>query len=107
MWQGAAKADFIVTFTDGTSYKARIVSLVDDCSRFILAALVEVTESLMVLCKTFYNAAARYGLTDSFYADRGSLYDVYIFRQGLAHLGVRRINAKEINPSASRRSRNS
>ena len=100
MWQGDAKADFTVTFTDGTSHKVRIVSLIDDCSRFILAALVVATESLAAVCRTFYNAAARYGLPDSFYADRGSPYDAYVFRQGLALLGVRRINTKARNPSA-------
>jgi transposase InsO family protein len=100
MWQGDAKADFTVTFTDGTSHKVRIVSLIDDCSRFILAALVVASESLVAVCKTFYNAAARYGLPDSFYADRGSPYDAYVFRQGLALLGVRRINTRARNPAA-------
>jgi transposase InsO family protein len=100
MWQGDAKADFIVTFTDGTSHKVRIVSLIDDCSRFILAALVVASESLVAVCRTFYSAAARYGLPDSFYADRGSPYDAYVFRQGLAVLGVRRINTRARNPSA-------
>jgi transposase InsO family protein len=100
MWQGDAKADFTVIFTDGTSHKVRIVSLIDDCSRFILAALVVASESLVAVCKTFCNAAARYGLPDSFYADRGSPYDAYVFRQGLALLGVRRINTRCRNPSA-------
>jgi transposase InsO family protein len=100
MWQGDAKADFTVRFTDGSSHKVRIVSLIDDCSRFILAALVVASESLVAVCKTFFNAAARYGLPDSFYADRGSPYDAYVFRQGLALLGVRRINTRAANPSA-------
>jgi len=100
MWQGDAKADFTVTFIDGTSHKVRIVSLVDDCSRFILAALIVASESLLAVCKAFFSATARYGLPDSFYADRGSPYDAYVFRQGLALLGIRRINTKARNPSA-------
>jgi hypothetical protein len=100
MWQGDAKADFTVTFTDGTSHRVRIISLIDDCSRFILAALVVASESLVAVCRIVYIAVARYGLPDSFYADRGSLYDAYVFLQGLGVLGVRRINTKARNPSA-------
>lgn len=100
MWQGDAKADFTVTFTDGTSHRVRIISLLDDYSRFILAALVVISESLVAVCRTFCTAAARYGLPDTFYADRGSPYDAYIFRKGLALLGIRRINTKARNPSA-------
>jgi transposase InsO family protein len=100
IWQGDAKADCIVNFTDGTSRKIRILSMMDDCSRFILAALVVDSESLVAVCKTFTAAASRFGLPDTFYADRGSPYDSYIFRQGLAMLGVRRINTKPRNPSA-------
>jgi len=100
MWQGDATADFTVTFTDGASHRVRIVSLLDDCSRFILAALVVASESLVSVCRAFCNATARYGLPDTFYADRGSPYDAYIFRQGLALLGIRRINTKARNPSA-------
>jgi transposase InsO family protein len=100
MWQGDAKADCIVKFMDGTSKKIRILSLLDDCSRFVLAALVVDSESLVAVCRTFVSAASRFGLPDAFYADRGSPYDSYVFRQGLAMLGVRRINTKARNPSA-------
>lgn len=100
IWQGDAKADFTATFTDGTSRRLRILSLIDDCSRYILAALVVDSESLAATVKTFRHAAQRFGLPLSFYADRGSPYDSYLFRQALAILGVRRINTKPRNPSA-------
>lgn len=100
IWQGDAKADFVVTLTDGSCHKVRILSILDDCSRFILAALVVASESLVAVCKSFTDAATRFGLPDSFYADRGSPYDSYVFRQGLAILGIRRINTKPRNPSA-------
>jgi len=100
IWQGDAKADFVVTFTDGSSRKIRILSILDDCSRFILAALVVASESLVAVCKTFCSAASRFGLPEAFYPDRGSPYDSYIFRQALAILGVRRINTRARNPSA-------
>jgi transposase InsO family protein len=100
IWQGDAKADFTVTFTDGASRKLRILSLLDDCSRFVLAALAVDSESLPAVCKTFYDAASRFGLPEAFYADRGSPYDSYVFRQALAMLGVRRINTRPRNASA-------
>lgn len=100
IWQGDAKADFVVTFTDSTSRKIRILSILDDCSRFVLKALVVDSESLAAACQTFYYAVSRFGLPDAFYADRGSAYDSYVFRQGLALLGVRRINTRARNPSA-------
>lgn len=100
IWHGDAKANFVIHFTDGTSHTIRILSILDDCSRFVLAALVVASESLAAVCKTFSAAASRFGLPDTFYADRGSPYDSYVFRQGLALLGVRRINTKARNPSA-------
>lgn len=100
IWQGDAKADFLVTFTDGTTHKLRILSLLDDCSRYILAAMVVESESLKATVKTFRAAAERFGLPLNFYADRGSPYDSYLFRQALAILGIRRINTKPRNPSA-------
>jgi len=100
LWHGDAKAEFAVTFTDGRPCRFRILSIIDDCSRFVLAALIVASESLPAVCRTFCNAAARYGLPDAFYADRGSPYDAWVFRQGLALLGVRRIPTKPRNPSA-------
>ena len=100
IWQGDAKADCTVTFTDGTSRKIRILSILDDCSRFVLAALVVASESLRAVCRAFVAAATRFGLPDAFYPDRGSPYDSYVFRQALAILGVRRINTRARNASA-------
>jgi transposase InsO family protein len=100
IWHADAKADFTVAFTDGTSRRVRILSILDDCSRYILAALVVESESLVATVKTFLSAAMRFGLPLCFYADRGSPYDSDLFRQALAVLGIRRINTKPRNPSA-------
>jgi putative transposase len=100
IWHGDAKADFKVTFIDGSTRKVRILSLLDDYSRYILSAQIVDSESLRATTQTFFNAASRFGLPQSFYADRGSAYDSYLFRQALALLGVRRINTKPRNPSA-------
>jgi len=100
IWQGDAKADFDVTFTNNTRRRVRILSVLDDCSRAVLAARIVDTESTGAVVSSFCSAVARYGLSLSFYADRGSAYDSDIFRQGLAVLGVRRINTRPRNPAA-------
>jgi putative transposase len=100
IWHGDAKAAFSVRFMDGSKQEARVLSLLDDCSRYILAALIVKGESLSAAVRTFRSATERFGLPEAFYADRGSAYDSDVFRQGLALLGVRRINTKPRNPSA-------
>ena len=100
IWHADAKADFTVRFVDGTKLKVRILSILDDCTRFVLRALVVPSESTRAVVTIFRQAAARYGLPVRFYADRGSAYDSWIIRKGLAILGVHRINTKSGNASA-------
>ncbi|MBF0104867.1 MAG: transposase family protein [Deltaproteobacteria bacterium] len=100
IWHADAKSEFDVKFSDGTTQKVKVLSILDDASRFILAALIVQSESIQTAVATFRRAAARYGLPAKFYADRGSAYDSYVFRKGLAVLGVHRINTKSHNPEA-------
>jgi hypothetical protein len=78
----------------------KVLSIMDDCSRFILRALIVESESTQAAVSTFRQAAARWGLPEKFYADRGSAYDSEPFRKGLAILGVHRIQTKSRNPEA-------
>jgi len=100
IWHADAKAVFTVRFVDGTKLKVMVLSILDDCTRFILRALVVPSESIRSVVTVFRQAAARYGLPIKFYADRGSAYDSDVFRKGLAVLGIHRINTKSRNPSA-------
>ncbi len=100
IWHADAKADFTIRFVDGKKLKVRILSILDDCTRFVLRALVVPSESTRAVVTVFRQAAARYGLPIRFYADRGSAYDSWIFRKGLAILGIHRINTKPGNASA-------
>jgi len=100
LWHADAKAVFTVRFTDGTRQMLRILSILDDATRFILAALVVASESLAAAVATFRRAAARWGLPEKFYADRGSAYDADGFRKGLAVLGIHRINTRPRNAPA-------
>jgi len=100
IWHADAKAAFTVQFTDGTKQRVQVLSILDDASRFVLAALVVLSESLGAAVATFRAAAARWGLPVKFYADRGSAYDSDAFRKGLAILGCHRIKTRSGNPSA-------
>ncbi len=100
IWHADAKAVFTVRFSDGTPQTVRILSILDDATRFVLAALVVTSESLAAAVATFRRAAARWGLPDKFYADRGSAYDADAFRKGLAVLGIHRINTRPRNAPA-------
>jgi len=100
IWDADAKAVFTVRFSDGTTQTVRILSILDDATRFVLAALVVASESLAAAVATFRRAAARWGLPEKFYADRGSAYDADAFRKGLAVLGIHRINTRPRNAPA-------
>jgi transposase InsO family protein len=100
IWHADAKAVFTVRFITGVEQTLRILSILDDATRFILAALVVAGESLAAAVATFRRAAARWGLPEKFYADRGSAYDSDAFRKGLAVLGIHRINTRPRNAPA-------
>ena len=100
IWQTDAKASFQVHFTDHTSRKVQVLSLLDDTSRYILRALVVQSESAATAVATFRQAAARWGLPRKLYADRHSSYDSKVFRDGLAVLGVHRIKTRPRNAPA-------
>jgi len=100
IWHADAKGAFMVQFTDGVKHKVQVLTILDDATRFVLAARVVASESLGAAVATFRAAAARWGLPWKFYADRGSAYDSDAFRKGLAMLGCHRINTKSRNPSA-------
>jgi putative transposase len=100
IWHADAKAVFTVRCGEGARQSVRILSILDDATRFILAARVVGSESLAAAVATFRRAAARWGLPEKFYADRGSAYDADAFRQGLAVLGIHRINTRPRNAPA-------
>ena len=100
IWHADAKGAFMVRFTNGTRLKVQVLTILDDATRFVLAARVVLSESLAAAVATFRAAGGRWGLPVKFYADRGSAYDSDAFRKGLAVLGCHRINTKSRNPSA-------
>ncbi|MBI3268743.1 MAG: DDE-type integrase/transposase/recombinase, partial [Planctomycetes bacterium] len=91
IWQTDAKGKFWVRFADGATAQVCVLSLLDDATRFVVCGLVCLEETAAAAVRTFRRAAARYGLPLKIYPDRGSAYDSYVFRKGLALLGVHRI----------------
>ena len=85
---------------DGTKVRFTVLSILDDASRYVLAALVVFSESIASVIAAFRRAAARWGLCEKWYADRGSAYDSYVFRKGLGVLGIHRIRTKPRNAEA-------
>lgn len=100
IWHGDAKGPFPVWFADGSRATFRVLSILDDATRYILAAMVVLQEDIANVVAVFRNAAARWGLCRKWYADRGSPYDSYVFRGGISLLGVHRINTKARNKEA-------
>ena len=94
IWQLDAKGPFQVRFKDGRQVRVVVLSALDDCTRYVVAAALSRSESLAGAVKVFRAAAMRWGLPARIYCDRHSVYDSGAFRQGLAELGVHRINTK-------------
>ena len=89
-WQLDGKGPFTVRLLDGTRTEVHVLSILDDCSRAILAAHVAKAEDTEAAICVFEKAVAKWGLADRFQFDRGSAFDSHAFRNGLASLGVHR-----------------
>ena len=89
-WQLDGKGKFAVRFIDGTRLQVRVLSILDDHSRAVLAGVVAKEEDTEAAIKVFDQAVTKWGLADRFQFDRGSAFDSHAFRGGLAALGVHR-----------------
>lgn len=97
-WQLDGKGAFAVRFIDGTRIEVTVLSVLDDHSRAVLAAVVAVTEDTEAAITVTSQAIAKWGLADRFQFDRGSAFDSHAFRDGLAALGVHRNYIKQRSP---------
>ena len=98
IWQCDAKEKVSVVFSNGVRALVYILTILDDATRAVLAAIVSMRLNLAAATRVFRMAAMRYGLPKSFYADRASIFDSHAFRMGLASLGDHRIWVKPKNP---------
>jgi len=100
IWQMDAKGPFSVTLTNGQRIRVYVLSVLDDFSRCILAAIIAQAENIQAAVRVFRLAASRWGIALRMQFDRASAYDSEVFRTGLAFLGVHRNWVKSRNPEA-------
>ncbi|MFQ5426164.1 MAG: DDE-type integrase/transposase/recombinase [Gaiellales bacterium] len=90
LWQLDGKGPFTVTLTDRTHRRVHVLSILDDYSRYVCAALIARGEDIPATVRVARTAIAKFGLPDRFQYDRGSAFDSHLFREGLAMLGTHR-----------------
>lgn len=100
IWHTDAKGPFRVRLLSGAVVLVHVLSILDDASRAVLAALVTPSPTLQAAVLAFRRAALRWGLPERLYADRASIFDSHAFRAGLAQLGVHRIRTRAGNAPA-------
>lgn len=100
IWQTDAKGPFRVRLLSGKGLAVHVLSILDDASRAVLAALVALRPNLAFAVRVFRLAALRWGLPRRLYADRASIFDSIPFRQALAQLGSHRIVTRPRNAEA-------
>jgi transposase InsO family protein len=100
IWQMDAKGPFSVMLTDGKTIRVHVLSILDDFSRYILAAIIAQAENIQAAVRVFRLAASKWGIALRMQFDRASAYDSEVFRIGLAFLGVHRNWVKSRNPEA-------
>lgn len=100
IWQCDAKGPVRVTLGSGELPAFHVLSILDDATRAVLAAIVVATVDLAAAVRVFRAAAMRWGLPARLYADRASIFDSTAFRMGLAGLGAHRIRTKPRNAPA-------
>jgi transposase InsO family protein len=99
-WQLDAKGPFPVTLINGKTTRVHVLSILDDFSRYILAAIIASAENIEAAVRVFRLAASKWGMGLRMQFDRASAYDSKVFRTGLAMLGVHRNWVKSRNPQA-------
>jgi transposase InsO family protein len=97
-WQLDAKGPFLVRLKNAGRVAVHVLSILDDHSRYALAARVAPSPSTEAAIRVFEQAGAKWGLPDRFQFDLGSAFESKAFRQGLATLGIHRNAIKARSP---------
>jgi transposase InsO family protein len=101
IWHLDAKGPVSVRFISGKQDSFHVLSVIDDATRSVLAAIIVPSPNRAAAVRVFRLAAKRWGLPDLIYADRASVFDSVAFRTGIAQLGTHRIRVKARNPEAN------
>jgi transposase InsO family protein len=100
IWQTDAKGPVALRLISGTLVRFHVLSILDDATRAVLAAIVVPSPDLAAAVVAFRRAALRWGLPERLYADRASIFDSRAFRLGLAQMGAHRIQTRPHNAEA-------
>ena len=100
IWHVDAKGPVPVRLKSGARIEFHVLTVLDDASRDVLAAIVAATPDLAAAVRVFRLAVKRWGLPNLLYADRASIFDSPAFRGGLALFGSHRIKVRPKNPEA-------
>jgi len=100
IWQTDAKGPVKVLLASGSSLLFHVLSIIDDATRYVLAALIVPSPKLAAAVRVFRMAALRWGLPQCLYADRASIFDAKAFRMALALMGSHRIPSRARNAEA-------
>lgn len=100
IWQTDAKGPVALRLVSGVEITFHVLSILDDATRAVLAAIVVPRPDLAAAVLAFRRAAVRWGLPRRLYADRASIFDSKAFRLGLAQLGSHRIPTRPRNAEA-------
>lgn len=100
IWQMDAKGPVHIRLVSGSDLQFHLLSVIDDATRYVLSALIVLSVDLAAAVRVFGLAALRWGLPNSLYADKASIFDSHAFRMGLAQLGAYRIATRARNAPA-------
>ena len=100
IWQTDAKGPVTIRLTNAMMLTFHVLSILDDATRAVLSAIVALRANLGAAVRVFRQAALRFGLPKSLYADRATIFDAHSFRSGLAQMGSYRIPTRPRNAAA-------
>lgn len=100
IWQTDAKGPITLRLVSGAEIRFHVLSILDDATRAVLAAIVAAEANLAAAVLAFRRAALSWGLPERLYADRASIFDSKPFRLGLAQIGAHRIQTRPRNAEA-------
>jgi transposase InsO family protein len=85
---------------EGKLVTAKVVSWIDDYSRYIVHIEAFDNERLPVLEHTLTRAIAKYGKPDSLLVDNGKIYSSTSFTLACSQLGIRKIHSSPYHPES-------
>lgn len=100
IWQTDAKGPVTIRLSNALMLTFHVLSILDDATRAVLAAIVVLKANLAAAVQVFRQAALRFGLPKCLYADKASIFDAQSFRSGLAQMGSYRIPTRARNAPA-------